>query len=211
MRQDNLEVSSDAVRRTLDYYDRHADEFVARTAGVDMHEVYGPFLALVPSGGHILDAGCGSGRDSLEFLARGCRVTAFDGSAELAKRASERTGLSVYHLTFDMISWQNEFDAVWACASLLHLPRPDISVALKRLAAALKPGGALFASLKAGIYEGDREGRWFTDVTPDALRALINGSVPDLAIIQIWERDDLRPERLGTRWVNLLARQAESR
>jgi len=197
---------SDPVRLTLGYYDQHAAEFVARTANLDMSHVYEPFLAFVPQGGRILDAGCGSGRDSAAFLMRGCQVTAFDGSAAMVKAATERTGLPVLHLTFDAISWRDEFDGVWAFASLLHLPSDDIADALVRLTATLKDGGVLFASLKAGTHEGEREGRWFTDTTPDKLRFILS-SVPGLKVVGIWETDDARPERVGTRWVNALARR----
>jgi SAM-dependent methyltransferase len=197
---------SDAIRLTLDYYERHAQEFVGRTANLDMSHVYEPFLAMVPQDGHILDAGCGSGRDSAEFVRRGYRVTAFDGSPAMVKAATGRTGLAVLHRTFDAISWREEFDGVWAFASLLHLPRQTIADALVRLTTALKPGGVLFASLKAGTYEGERDGRWFTDTTPDALRALLD-DIPGLRTVRIWETDDARPERAGTRWVNALARR----
>lgn len=194
------------MQRTLAYYDQHVQEFIERTANVDLRHVYEPFLALVPEGGHILDAGCGSGRDAAEFVRRGYKVTAFDGSAEVAKAAAKRTGLSVLHLTFDAISWQNEFDGVWACASLLHLPDPELHDALLRLDAALKPQGVLFASLKAGAFEGEREGRWFTDTTSDRLRALVRGA-ERLEVVRIWETVDPRPDHVQTRWVNALARR----
>jgi SAM-dependent methyltransferase len=197
---------SEPVRRTLDYYDTHADEFIARTADVDMSHVYEPFLALVPQGGHILDAGCGSGRDSAEFVRRGYHVTAFDGSAQLARRAAQRTGFPVLHLTFDQVAWRQAFDGVWACGSLLHLPLPEVQDALLALANALRPGGVLFCSLKAGTCEGEREGRWFTDTSPQALRSMLSG-VPGLEVVRIWQTDDARPDRVGTRWVNALARR----
>jgi SAM-dependent methyltransferase len=38
--------------------------------------VYEPFLTLLPDNSHILDAGCGSGRDSLYFLQNGYKVKA---------------------------------------------------------------------------------------------------------------------------------------
>lgn len=196
-------MDSDAIQRTLDYYDDHADEFIERTAGVDMSHVYEPFLELVPPGGRILDAGCGSGRDAAEFTRRGYRVTAFDGSAKLVKAATARTGLPILHLTFDAVAWRDEFDGVWASGSLLHLPKPEIPAALTRLTAALKPCGVLFASWKAGIYEGERDGRWFTDTTPEQLTSMLN-EVPEVKVLTIWQTDDARPERRGTRWINAL-------
>lgn len=188
---------------TLAYYDRHADEFIERTADLSMVHVYEPFLALVPAGGRILDAGCGSGRDAAEFARRGFAVTAFDGSARMATLASERTGLPVLHLTFEKVDWNEEFDGVWACASLLHLPSEQVGDALDRLARSLRPGGALFVSVKAGDFEGQREGRWFADRSRAALRQLLVDTSA-LDAINIWETEDVRPD-LTTTWVNSLA------
>jgi len=69
---------------TVNYYDTHADAFFSETQGVDMAPLHQRFLARLPVGAHILDAGCGSGRDSKVFLQLGYRVTAFDASAKLA-------------------------------------------------------------------------------------------------------------------------------
>src|SRR6516164_3275264 len=80
---------------TVAYYDTHAEKYIRDTIGIDMEWFYEPFLALVPAGGHILDVGCGSGRDTLAFLGRGFRVTAIDASAVMARLASERLGQAV--------------------------------------------------------------------------------------------------------------------
>ena len=197
---------SDPVERTLDYYDSHAEEFIERTANVSMEHLYEPFLALVPQGGRILDAGCGSGRDAAEFARRGYEVVAFDGSAEMARLASERTGLTVLHLTFDQIDWREEFDGVWACASLLHLPSPQLQTALNRMIGGLRRGGVLYVSLKEGHFEGMREERWFTDSTAAGLRRLL-ADTNALDVIRIWETVDARPGN-ATTWVNALAKQS---
>jgi 2-polyprenyl-3-methyl-5-hydroxy-6-metoxy-1,4-benzoquinol methylase len=199
----NPKPPSDPNAGTLAYYDQHANEFIERTAGLSMAHLYEPFLALVPAGGRILDAGCGSGRDAAEFARRGFSVTAFDGSAQMARLASERSGLHVLHLTFEKIAWRAEFDGVWACASLLHVPSEQVSDALDRLVRSLRPGGVLFVSVKAGNFEGQREGRWFSDRSPSALHDLL-ADTADLEVIRIWEADDVRPG-LASKWVNSLA------
>ena len=188
----NSSHRSDPVGRTLTYYDRHAEAFIERTADVSMEHVYGPFLALMPPAGRILDAGCGSGRDAIAFVKRGFEVTAFDGSVELVRLASDRTGLSILHLTFDEIDWRDEFDGVWACASLLHLPSRDLHAAIQRLVHALRLGGVLYVSMKAGQSEGEREGRWFTDATPSTLTAIL-ASTNQLDVLAVWEAEDARP------------------
>ena len=69
------------MSRTLRYYDINAARFVADTVHVDMADLHARFLAHIPAGGLILDAGCGSGRDSKAFIDAGLRVRAFDASA----------------------------------------------------------------------------------------------------------------------------------
>lgn len=197
---------SDPISETLAYYDAHAQEFIDRTVNVSMDYLYEPFLALIPPQGRILDAGCGSGRDAAEFARRGYDVTAFDGSAVLAQLASKRTGLYVLHQTFDGMRWREEFDGVWACASLLHLTSDKLTPALARIALALRVGGVLFVSMKAGRFEGAREGRWFTDTTPMRLREFLNGT-RSLKLIRVWETEETRPG-ITVQWVNALARRA---
>ena len=110
-----------------------------------MEHVYEPFLALMPPAGRILDAGCGSGRDAIAFVKRGFEVTAFDGILwSWYELASDRSGLRILHLTFDEIDWRDEFDGVWACASLLHLPSRELHAALQRLVRASSPGEFLY-------------------------------------------------------------------
>ena len=112
------------------------------------------FTALVKPGGHILDAGCGSGRDALAFHRAGFRVTATEASANLAALARVHTGLPIDVLIFDQMEWRDTFDGVWTCASLLHVPRAEIRNVLRRLGRALRPSGWLFVSLWKGKGEG---------------------------------------------------------
>jgi SAM-dependent methyltransferase len=173
-----------------------------------MDHVYEPFLELVTPAGRILDAGCGSGRDSAAFARRGYEVTAFDGSAVLARLASARLGVTVLHRTFDQVDWRDAFDGVWACASLLHLPSGELEAALKRLTLALRPGGILFVSIKAGGFEGTREGRWFTDLTEAGLGGLLR-SAGNLQLVRIWTTEEARPATTVA-WINALARRVGS-
>ena len=107
------------------------------------------FLDNVPAGGAVLEAGCGSGRDALVFLRAGRAVTAFDGSAEMVRRASAHTGLPVRHMTFQEMDWDSAFDGVWASASLLHVPRAELPAVMQRIVRALKPRGVALRVLQA--------------------------------------------------------------
>src|SRR5579864_7240756 len=102
---------------TINYYDFHAKEYCDLTRHLDLSAFYAHFLAVLPPEAHILDAGCGSGRDAKIFLDRGYRVTAIDASSELAQLAAEYTKQPCEVLRFQEMEFREEFDGVWACAS----------------------------------------------------------------------------------------------
>lgn len=195
---------------TPGYYEANAECFVAESASIDVADLYGPFLALVPAGGRILDAGCGSGRDALAFRQRGYDVTAFDASPALARLAAAHSGLPVAVLRFQDMAFDGEFDGVWACSSLLHVPRAEMPDALARVARALRSGGVCFMSFKLGEGEEVRGGRFFNDYT-EALLVEEVCRVADLEPVRTWLAPDGRPGREHQTWVNLIARRRPSK
>jgi SAM-dependent methyltransferase len=194
---------------TIAYYDQHAEEFVRDTLGVDMSALYEPFLALLPPGGHILDAGCGSGRDALAFKSLGYAVTAFDASPVIAQLATEVIGQSVEVLRLQDMKFDETFDGVWACASLLHVPGSELDAVLSLLTYSLCPGGVLFMSFKWGESEEVRNGRLFNSHTADSLARVLSAHSA-LAILNLWQTSDQRPGRQDERWVNALVRRTSA-
>ncbi len=123
---------------TLDYYDRHKAEYVQMSFGADMSAVRKEFMELVPACGRILDCGCGSGRDTLAFSKAGYQVVPMDGSEEMCRATFELTGIQPLHMLFSEIDLKEEFDGIWACASLLHVPKKELPDILQRLSKAAK-------------------------------------------------------------------------
>ncbi len=191
---------------TIDYYNEHAQEFYASTVGTDMRQFYAPFLALVPAGGHILDAGCGSGRDSRYFLDLGYQVTAFDAAGALVALSSRLLGQPVLHLRFQDLAFEGAFEGVWACASLLHVLRVEMDDVLARLTRALTPGGVLFASFKYGDGESERNGRFFNSYDEASFASLV-ASHPALEVIRAWKTGDVRSDRSAEYWFDVLLRK----
>jgi 2-polyprenyl-3-methyl-5-hydroxy-6-metoxy-1,4-benzoquinol methylase len=186
------------------YYDENAEAFFTDTVSADMTDLYRRFLRWVQPGGHILDAGCGSGRDARAFAAAGFVVTAIDASAEMVRLASAHAGLEVRQMSFAEVPWQGVFDGVWASASLLHVPASALARTLRRLVATLKPAGVLFASFKEGVDEREHHGRHFTDMTPEGLSTLLHDG--GLTVIDGWASGDVRPGRSQERWVSAIGR-----
>lgn len=152
-----------ALHRNLAYYDRNAAAYAGKTSDLDLSRFYDRFVEHIRVGGHILDAGCGPGRDSRAFRDRfGFQVTAIDASPAMVREAWSR-GVPARVLSFQELGATEAFDGIWACASLLHVSRAELGEVLRRFARALRPGGALFASVRQGEGESNApDGRFFT-------------------------------------------------
>jgi SAM-dependent methyltransferase len=199
-----LETSLDRrVAETIAHYDVHAEDYGHATRDSDLGLAYATFLPRLNPDAHILDAGCGSGRDSRRFIERGFRVTAFDASEAMTRLAALHIGQPVLHLRFDEVTYQEVFDGVWACASLVHVAGDAFDDALGRLAGALRTGGVLYASLKRGNGDEVRDGRYFRYWTASDLAAAVERQ-SNLTLSHIWLSSDALQRTPGD-WLNVLA------
>jgi cyclopropane fatty-acyl-phospholipid synthase-like methyltransferase len=188
---------------TIDYYNQNAADFILATDQIDMTALYAEFLPWVKPGGHILDAGCGSGRDACYFKQQGFSVSAFDASKEMARIVSERLQQTVAVHNFEQLDEAEAFDAIWCCASLLHVANQTLPDAFSRLQRALKPGAVLYVSFKYGDSEREVNGRRFTDMNERKLTALV-ADIVGLTLKKTWLTCDQRPERNNENWLNAL-------
>ena len=191
---------------TIEYYNRNAARFLEDTAGVEFTEIQNAFLNLLPEGARILDFGCGSGRDALKFLKRGYQVEATDGSEEMRRAAAELTGLAVRQMLFQELDEKEKYDGIWACSSILHLPKSELGDVLERMTAALKINGVIYTSFKYGAFEGERNGRYFTDFTEETFTEFIKG-MTGVTAEKMWITDDVRPGRGEEKWLNMILRK----
>lgn len=187
---------------SVNYYNQNAQSFYDGTLNVDMSSLYLRFEPFIPVNGQILDAGCGSGRDSRYFIDNGFTVSAFDASAELAELASQLIHQPVVVCQFNEYTAETAFDGIWACASLLHVPKNELPHVFGHLSSLLKAGGLFYCSFKYGADEIERDGRTFTNLTESELEQIIQGS--SLIIREMWQTGDLRPGRENERWLNAI-------
>lgn len=187
---------------SLHFYEIQAKNYVQSTINVDMSALTHEFMRLLPPEAHILDVGCGSGRDSKTFIDNGFRVTAMDGSQALCALAQKHIKQPVLHKSFLDINWQEKFEGVWACASLLHCSPQELPIVFKKINAALKPSGWLYTSFKFGSGYRQEGQRYFLDMNEASFKKLLN-NYSELTIEKIWLSSDRRTHNT-TQWLNAL-------
>ena len=158
-------------KETLQFYRCNAEAYATRTFTSRQARLMA-FLAQLPPGASILELGCGAGGDTAEMLVRGFDVRATDGSPEMADVASKHLGRTVETLLFHDLDEVEAYDAVWANACLLHVPRAELADILARIWRAMKAEGVFYASYKEGDGDGrDTLNRYYNYPSPDWLRA----------------------------------------
>ncbi|ABP65678.1 Methyltransferase type 11 [Caldicellulosiruptor saccharolyticus DSM 8903] len=191
---------------TIRYYDENAIEFFENTKNADMKELYELFLKYLPKGSKILDLGCGSGRDTKYFLQNGYDTVAIDGSLEMVKLSTQYTGKQTFHMTFEQLDFYEEFDGVWACASLLHVPRSKIDLIFRKIYLALKKNGIFYSSYKYGNTEEFRNGRFFNNYDESSFMALLKNH-PYFGLLEMKTTNDVRKGRENEKWLNVILKK----
>ena len=194
------------MNHTLDYYNKNAQQFSKETISVDFTKTQDRFLNYLTDKGYILDFGCGSGRDTKYFLDKGFQVKAVDGSKELCRLAAVYTGIKVGQMLFEDLDEKEIYDGIWACSSILHLPKTELTGVIGKMCAALKASGIIYTSFKYGEYEGERNGRYFTDFTIENFRKFIQ-NIDSVKIEEYWITGDVRQGRGEEKWLNLILRK----
>jgi SAM-dependent methyltransferase len=153
---------------TIGHYEREAEAYREGTWNHDVSQNRAALLAAMEGQRpfHILDFGCGPGRDLVYFRSLGHRVTGVDGSAAFVEMAHTRSGCEVLHQDFIALDLPAAcFDGIFANASLFHVPRARLPQVLARLHASLRPRGVLFCSNPRGEnqegFNGDRYGAFY--------------------------------------------------
>lgn len=191
-------------KETLNFYNSNSKNYIESTLDIDMSHLYSDFLSEIPSGGAILDLGCGSGRDSKVFIDKGYKITAVDGSKELAKLASRVIGQEVIVSKFEDLRLTESYDGIWACASLLHVNRSNIVDVIKSISCNLNRDGVFYMSFKYGNNEYiDDKGRYFNCYTKESFEEMIK-NIPELIIRKTYKSGDTLGGRSNLEWLNVL-------
>lgn len=196
------------MKQTIAYYDQNAKFFASQTVDISFTEIQDRFLTHLPPNGLILDFGCGSGRDTRYFLSKGFLVDAIDGSGELCKIATANTGIEVRQMFFSELDTYDKYDGIWACASILHLPKDELKSVFEKMLHATKSGGYIYISFKYGEFEGYKQSRFFTCFTEQSFDVFF-GDYPDVKIVDSWVSADARPGRENEKWLNAIIQKTD--
>ena len=196
------------MNKTIEYYNKNVELFVSSTKDVEFNKMQNMLLKYLKKGDYILDLGCGSGRDSKAFLEKGFKVVSVDGSEKLCNIASSYIGQEVIFTTFQNFKSDIKFNGIWACASLLHLPYKDLKEVIKNLRNNLKEEGYFYLSFKYGEFEGERNGRYFTNMTEKKFRNLIK-DILEYEIVEEKITSDDRKGREEEKWLNIILKKVK--
>ena len=150
------EFGSETSRRTVRHYAGRAEAFWEGTRDHDVTQNRQALIRHLHGDGphHILDFGCGPGRDVRAFSKAGYEVTGLDGCATFCDMARDYSGCRILHQDFLALDLRKEsFDGIFANASIFHVPTEHLARVLLQLHTALKPHGVLFCSNPRGPDE----------------------------------------------------------
>lgn len=178
----------DPVAATRATYDQIAEAYAARNATTDERDWLDELIGAVPPGGVVVDMGCGPGSDASLLRADGYRAVGLDLSTSMLGLARAR-GVPVVQGDLRSLPLRDgSVDAVWSCASLLHVPREQTVATLAEWRRVTRVGGGLALSTSSGADEGwevvpyareqdepDRR-RWFVHRTRDELVAAVTAA-----------------------------------
>ena len=189
---------------TLDYYNENAEEYCTQTKEGDFLENYNRFLSRIDKKAYILDFGCGSGRDSKYFLENGYKVRAIDGSIKMCEIASRYINQEVEYMDFSDLDDLDTYDAIWACASILHVEKEKLPSILSKMLRALKPNGIIYTSFKKGEGYMIKEGKYYNFLTKEELEKVLEEVLDDAKIVDCFETLPTTKRQDGSEWINFI-------
>ena len=202
--------------RTIQYYEKNFKNYFAETFEIDLSEIYKRFCKYLEKDDHLLDAGCGSGRDSLYFKMNGYKVTSFDASREMCEYVRQKLGLEIINTTFDTFVSSEKFDGIWASASLLHLNNEDLKRIINKLTDSLKIGAIFYMSFKAPLsWMAKNDERSFHLYSFEQISEICKRT-EKLDLIESWEMESIKKRsknRLNKdktiNWINFIFKRSK--
>jgi len=123
-------------------------------------------IQYIGQNGHIVEVGCGTGRDMSWFEAQNANIIGIDLSMGMLTYARKEVRGNLVSMNMRYLGFCNDyFDGAWCCASLLHLPKNEAVYALQEIKRVLKSSGMLVLSVQKGTNES-----WEDSYVPNVKR-----------------------------------------
>lgn len=192
------------MNSTINYYNQNAQEYALKVSGANMSADLNSLIESLPKNSDIklLEIGAGGGRDLKYMRGRGLNVVPLEPSNELANLIEEEQGVKVVRQKVQDMSYENEFDGVYAIASLLHIPKNEILDVLKRIKSSLKENGVFLLTLKEGVGESlDNQDRFFSYYAVDEIKEILEEA--GFNNISFNKNNDML-KRADTQWITTM-------
>ena len=157
--------SRDKINQTLVVYNKIAKKYSDRWINdTTMNEQLLKFINHLGNKKKVLDVGCGTGRDVKFLKDQGIEAMGIDISPEMIE-ISKKIVKNGHFIVKDMLEMNFEpetFNGIWACASVMHLPKVFLDKILSDFNRILCKDGILYLSVQRG--EGGKyveDGRYF--------------------------------------------------
>jgi SAM-dependent methyltransferase len=189
------------------YYDKQGQGYIEETMRIDMSDEVRRFARHLKEGARVLDVGAGAGRDSKTLQGEGFTVVALEPCRTFAEHLRGIPGIEVQQIKAQEMEEVETFDAIWACASLVHFDEKQLPKVMKKLCRALRPNGYFYMCFKngAGVRIPSRNGILFHDMAPDRLNDLATES--GLKVVEMWSNESRLRGRNDAHWNNVIARK----
>lgn len=175
-------------------------------------------IALLPAGADVLDVGCGGGTKTKYLMEKGLRVTGIDFSEKMIEISRREVPTATFHV-HDIRQSEpipGTYDAIFAQAVLLHIPKAEMSQVLTRLADATKSGGYLYVAVKGKRPNGPDEEtveendygysyqRFFSFFTQEEVESLLRNAGYEIIKSGQYPPDSPKP------WVQVIGRKRDA-
>jgi SAM-dependent methyltransferase len=140
---------------TINSYNKTAENYFDKVKNFPILQELSIFMDFIKPGGKILDLGCGPGHHAKIFVENGFSVVGIDlssGMIKIAEREVPQADFFVMDIQ-NLDLQENEYDGIWASASLFHIPKLLLVDVLQLLKKYLQDSGVLYLSLKEGVGE----------------------------------------------------------
>lgn len=195
---------------TIEYYNKNAKTYCEQTLVGNMQENYDKFLKHLPTNAYILDFGCGSGRDSKYFIEKGYKVKAIDGSTEMCKLASQYINQEVICMNFEELKDINTYEGIWACSSILHVEKEQLTNILNKMINALKVNGIIYTCFKIGQGYEIKEGKYYNYLTKNEMIKILQNLNRNVKLIEYFETiPSTKRIAKNTIWGNFIIKKFE--